>query len=143
MELKEYQSRTLEAFARWRVALEQARQTSIIGSEALEQAGVAVPADMRNYPKEAWRALASTGDVAVSAGLYVDRTAHAGFPIPHVCFKIPTGGGKTLLAAAALERLNRQTGLTLWITPTPRYLPADQERSLGPGASLPANAGTR
>ena len=118
MELKEYQSRTLEAFARWRDALETARQTSMAGVEALEQAGVAVPADIRNYPKAAWQTLVKTGDVALRAGPYVDRTADAGYPIPHCCFKIPTGGGKTLLAAAALERLNRQTGLTLWITPT-------------------------
>ena len=48
----------------------------------------------------------------------MSRRDDAGRPIPHVCFKVPTGGGKTLLAAAALHRLNRQTGLTLWITPT-------------------------
>ena len=35
-----------------------------------------------------------------------------------MCLKIPTGGGKTLLATAALERLHRQTGLVLWIIPT-------------------------
>ena len=118
MELKEYQARTLEAFARWRDALEKARREASTSVEALEQVGVSVPADVRNYPKTAWRNLASTGDVALTAGPYVDRTATAGYPIPHICFKIPTGGGKTLLAAAALERLNRQTGLTLWITPT-------------------------
>ena len=39
-------------------------------------------------------------------------------PDPHACFKIPTGGGKTLLGTAALRQLNRQTGLVLWITPT-------------------------
>ena len=44
------------------------------------------------------------GGVAESAGRYVDRTGDAERPIPHVCFKIPTGGGKTLLAAAALEK---------------------------------------
>ena len=48
----------------------------------------------------------------------MERTDGAGRPIPHVCFKVPTGGGKTLLASSALERLNRHTGLTLWITPT-------------------------
>ena len=31
---------------------------------------------------------------------------------------MPTGGGKTLLAAAAVERLHMQTGLVLWIMPT-------------------------
>ena len=49
---------------------------------------------------------------------YVTRTDDAKRPIPHVCFKVPTGGGKTLLAASALERLHRQRGLTLWIVPT-------------------------
>ena len=49
---------------------------------------------------------------------YVDRTDGANRPIPHICFKVPTGGGKTLLAAAALERLHRQTGLTLWVVPS-------------------------
>ena len=117
MELKEYQSRTLEAFARWRDVLEKARQDSLTSVEVLAKAGVDVP-EVRNYPKTAWQTLVQTGDVALSDGPYVDRTATAGYPIPHVCFKIPTGGGKTLLAAAALERLNRQTGLTLWITPT-------------------------
>ena len=50
--------------------------------------------------------------------IHVNRTDGGGRPIPHICFKVPTGGGKTLLAAAALERLNRQTGLTLWIVPS-------------------------
>ena len=62
--------------------------------------------------------MAETGGVAKSAGEYVSRTDEADRLIPHICFKIPTGGGKTLLAAAALQRLHRQTGLTLWITPT-------------------------
>ena len=79
---------------------------------------LAVPDDYRNYPKAAWERLAKSGGVAETAGAYVSRTDDAGRPIPHVCFKVPTGGGKTLLAAAALEKLNRQTGLTLWITPT-------------------------
>ena len=49
---------------------------------------------------------------------YVDRTAAGGFAIPHVCFKVPTGGGKTLLAAAALERLDQNNGLVLWMVPS-------------------------
>ena len=72
----------------------------------------------RNYPKTAWKKLKEEGGLAASAGEYIDRTDGAERPIPHICFKVPTGGGKTLLAAAALERLNRQTGLTLWIVPS-------------------------
>ena len=118
MELKEYQSRALEAFSRWLRALAEARQESATAVGALQKAGVDVPYDIRNYPETAWRKMAAAGGVADRGGHYADRTADAGFPIPHACFKVPTGGGKTLLAAAALERLNRPTGLTLWITPT-------------------------
>ena len=120
MELKDYQIAALESFVRWRDALAEARAKSETDIAALEGVGADVPDDVRNYPKSAWQRLAESGGVAESAvGIgYASRTDDAGRPIPHVCFKVPTGGGKTLLAAAALERLNRQTGLTLWITPT-------------------------
>ena len=101
MELKEYQENALAAFVRWREALEQARNDNAL-----------------NYPRRAWESLARTGGVAYPRLSYIDRTDDAGRPIPHLCFKVPTGGGKTLLAAAALERLHQQTGLVLWLTPT-------------------------
>ncbi len=118
MELKDYQAGALESFARWRDALVEARAQSETAIGALQQAGVPIPDEIGKFPKSAWQQLAQSGGVAASAGAYVDRTDEAGRPVPHICFKVPTGGGKTLLAAAALERLNRQTGLTLWITPT-------------------------
>ena len=118
MELKEYQTRALDAFERWRDALAAAQTQSETAVAALQAAGVDLPADIRNYPKTAWLRLSESGEVAPTAGPYVDRTADAGFPIPHICFKVPTGGGKTLLAAAALERLNRPTGLVLWMVPS-------------------------
>ena len=67
--------------------------------------------------------------IAPTAGDYVTRTDDANRPIPHICFKVPTGGGKTLLAASALERLQRQRGLTLWIVPT-RAIYAQTKRAL-------------
>ena len=118
MELKEYQSVALDAFVRWWNRLATARTQADTAITALREAGVDIPADLRNYPKTAWQQLAQSGGVADGNIPYVDRTDEAGRPIPHICFKVPTGGGKTLLAAAALQRLNRQTGLTLWITPT-------------------------
>ena len=117
MELKEYQAAALEAFCHWRDALVSAQKEAEIAIAALRNAGVDTPDELRNSPKTAWQKLKQSGGVA-AAGEYVSRTDAAGRPIPHVCFKVPTGGGKTLLAAAALERLNRQAGLTLWITPT-------------------------
>ena len=118
MELKEYQVATLEAFSRWLDALECARTKSEKAADALRGVGADVPDDVRNYPKAAWERLVESGSVAESAGAYASRPDGAGRPIPHVCFKVPTGGGKTLLAAAAFGRIRRQTGLTLWITPT-------------------------
>ena len=44
-------------------------------------------------------------------------------PLPMFCLKIPTGGGKTLLAVKTIDHvqnlyLQRQTGLVVWIVPT-------------------------
>ena len=121
-ELKMYQTSTLESFTRWLEALKAARGTSETQIERLKEAGIEnveeLADQIRNYPRKTWQNLAENSEIAGSAGEYVDRTDDAGHPIPHICFKVPTGGGKTLLAAAALERLNRQRGLTLWIVPT-------------------------
>ena len=118
MELKTYQLRTLDAFSRWLEALEVAQDESEAAIEAWPEAAGEIPDVVRNYPLKAWEALKGEGGVAESSGEYVNRTDGGGRPIPHICFKVPTGGGKTLLAAAALERLHRQTGLTLWIVPS-------------------------
>lgn len=119
VELKRYQTSVLDRFGRWLDELEAARRKSETAIAALGDDATGTMADeIRNYPKLAWKELARAGEVAAAAGEYVTRTDGAGRSIPHVCLKVPTGGGKTLLAASALERLNRQTGLTLWITPT-------------------------
>ncbi len=118
LELKTYQRRALEVFARWLEALQAARQESNSRCELLRSGGRQITDADRNYPRMAWEDLSATGGVADSGREYVDRTDEANRPIPHICFKVPTGGGKTLLAASALERLHRQTGLTLWVVPT-------------------------
>ena len=120
MELKEYQSNTLEAFTIWLDALTSARLESQTLIDAFKKAGasISIPDSLYDYPKSAWQKLKDSGLVAETAGEYVSRTDDANRPIPHVCLKVPTGGGKTLLAAAAMQRLRRQTGLTLWVMPT-------------------------
>ena len=130
MELKIYQQNALDAFSRWLEALEAARNTSEKAIETLKQAGVdSIPDELHNYPQNAWQNLKQSDDIASTAGDYVTRTDDAKRPIPHVCFKVPTGGGKTLLAASALERLHRQRGLTLWIVPT-RAIYAQTKKAL-------------
>ena len=120
MEFKDYQLRTLDAFSRWLDFLADARNDTNQLRETLAgiDSELLSNAELFNYPKVAWNKLRDAGGVAASARDYVDRTDGADRPIPHVCFKVPTGGGKTLLAAAAIERLNRHTGLVLWIVPT-------------------------
>ena len=120
MELKEYQRGALDALARWLEALEKAQRDSETLIEAFQQTptNISIPDEIRNYPKIAWKNLAENGGVAATAGEYVNRTDEANRPIPHICFKVPTGGGKTLLAAAALERLPWHRGLVLWVVPS-------------------------
>ena len=120
MELKTYQVCALDAFSRWLEALADAREQSEKGLAVLMEVGASEDMQdaMRNYPQMAWQKLSEAGGVADSAGEYVSRTDEANRPIQHICFKVPTGGGKTLLAAAALERLHRQTGLVLWVVPS-------------------------
>ena len=120
MELKEYQRGALDALVCWLEALQEARRDSETLIEAFQQTptNIPIPDEIRNYPKIAWKNLAENGGVAPTAGEYVDRTDEANRPIPHICFKVPTGGGKTLLAAAALERLPWQRGLMLWVVPS-------------------------
>ena len=120
MELKEYQRGALDALARWLETLENAQRDSETMVEALQRTpiDVPIPDELRNYPKAAWQTLKENGGVAATASEHVDRTDEANRPIPHICFKVPTGGGKTLLAAAALERLPWQRGLVLWIVPS-------------------------
>ena len=120
LELKEYQRGALDALTHWLEALEDAQRDSETTIELLQQRQIdtSIINELRNYPKSAWQKLKENGGVAATAGEYVDRTDEANRPVPHICFKVPTGGGKTLLAAAALERLPWQQGLVLWVVPS-------------------------
>ena len=118
MELKEYQDNALAAFVRWRAALDTAQNAAEQLRANWPAAAGEIPKELMDYPRRAWETLAESGGVAYPQLPYIDRTDDAGRPIPHLCFKVPTGGGKTLLAAAALEQLHQQTGLVLWLTPT-------------------------
>ena len=58
-----------------------------------------------------------------SGRLYLKRKDGLGRPLPVFCLKIPTGGGKTLLAVKTIDLVQsiyrqQQTGLVVWIVPT-------------------------
>src|SRR5262249_7755414 len=66
---------------------------------------------------------ASKGWEKVSERLYHSRRNGLGEPLPSFCLKIPTGGGKTLLATKTIDLINTHfrksnRGLVLWIVPT-------------------------
>ena len=126
MQLKTYQQNALEQLDRWLEALKEARLKCEKVTQALEESGVDVPEEVKNYPLAAWRNLKNQNvlpavqnqDGKSEVPDYISRTATSGEPAPHICLKIPTGGGKTLLGVAALERIKQDTGFVLWIVPT-------------------------
>jgi len=101
MELKAYQERVMDEVGAYLAALALARAT--------------VP----DYAsQEAWR--------AVKGGMLpAPRRTGTGADLPTVCLKVPTGGGKTLLATQVLGQTYKAllparngVGLALWIVPS-------------------------
>jgi type III restriction enzyme len=107
MQLKAYQTRTLETL---RFYLEQLAEMKVKAAKARE---LDIEID---FAVDAWKKTAPSRN-------YFPRKSGLGEPLPSVCLKIPTGGGKTLLATHAVDLVNlhyrqKQTGLVLWIVPT-------------------------
>ena len=124
MQLKDYQNRALSALDEWLRKLDAARRASREISSVLEAVGHSLSEEDANWPKKTWEGLRSGDQLPISQSElpYKSRTTSGNDPIPHACLKIPTGGGKTLLGAAAVERIlmhsGEQTGLLLWMVPT-------------------------
>ena len=125
MQLKTYQQNALEQLDRWLGALKEARLKCEKASKALEDSGLDVPEELKNFPRSAWQSLKEqnvlpgiSDNGTLNIPDYISRTGTSGDPIPHVCLKVPTGGGKTLLGVTALERIKQDTGFVLWIVPT-------------------------
>lgn len=128
MELKDYQRRVIERYDDYLKALYAERQKAEKAIKAREDAGLDIPDGMDDWPKNAWKQIETVlPRVKTPMGLkipeYMPRHDARGRSVPHVCLKVPTGGGKTLLATECVGRVQtdffkRQTGLVLWVVPT-------------------------
>ena len=126
--LKDFQSRVLQSLAAYVAELNKHRALNEAQALALQTMEGAEDTlrSLADYPKRAWDTLRKAG--ALPPPLHGQSEGHcsrfdgAGRAIPNVCLKVPTGGGKTLLAAAAVGQLmqswlQRSTGLVLWVVP--------------------------
>ena len=126
LSLKPFQRAALDALARHLDELTrykaQAAQT-LAGLKLME--GVDdLMTQAADYPKKTWEFLREAHALpAISSNSnHASRFDGTGEAIPNVCLKVPTGGGKTLLAASAVGQiftklLKRSSGLVLWVVP--------------------------
>lgn len=111
MRLKHYQEKVITQLKEYLSALSDFKAKYKKASE--------FDADMArdyNFPRRAW-------ENATSRTIYYSKTNGLGEPLPDIYLKVPTGGGKTLLACHSIDLvqknyLERQTGLILWIMPS-------------------------
>jgi type III restriction enzyme len=123
MELKDYQQRVLDTFDAYLDELGQQRKRAL-QIEELSRAHPDLKLPTPDHPAEAWAIMKSQGRLPKvrEKVAFSPRKDGTGRAVPNVCFKIPTGGGKTLLAMEAVSRLfgkylAANTGLVLWIVP--------------------------
>lgn len=99
MELKEYQQKALKQVKSFLEALDKEIHSG----------------NLKHASEDAWEAVGLKDYKEARNGLDKD--------LPNFCLKIPTGGGKTLLAVKVIDLVNhiylrKRNGLALWIVPT-------------------------
>ena len=129
MQLKDYQIDVLETLSLYLRVLGEKRKEA---AEYVEfQRGKGRDVKPPDYCHAAWEALHERKVLPLARDAvgnlvpppYVARADGLGRPVPNICLKLPTGGGKTLLGCAGVERINpeyfgTQTGLVLWVVPS-------------------------
>lgn len=121
MKLKGYQEDVLDTLSAYLKLMAGAVDKNRKAVEALKAAGANV--ELPDPIWAAWKEAREASLVPAKVGAWHALTDGIGQSIPHLCFKVPTGGGKTLLATHAVERISTnyfrgRTGLVLWIVPS-------------------------
>lgn len=125
MELKEYQQTVLDTLALYLDTLKtQHTRANKIKQANAQETDPDLIRTLPDYPQEAWASLRQAGKLPLSRQdiPFSPRVDGTGQAVPSVCLKIPTGGGKTILAAFAVSKihsqwLQRNNGFVLWIVP--------------------------
>ncbi len=126
MRLKDYQTGALDTLSAYLKALRAEHDKRAQELADIEKLPAAtrerVTAVLGDPVAAAWET-AKTEGLAASPDPWRPLKDGAGRPIPHVCLKLPTGGGKTLLASHAVDRIlvshfRQTTGFVLWIVPS-------------------------
>lgn len=123
MEFKDYQQRVLDTLDAYLDELATLRDKAA-KQEKFAKENPDLGFAVLDHPTEAWKKMQAQGRLPLArVGYdYSPRTDGIGRNVPNICFKVPTGGGKTLLATAAVQRvfgryLSSNTGFVLWIVP--------------------------
>lgn len=123
MKFKDFQDRVLLTLNDYLTELQNQAVKSRKQAELAEanpDAGIQVA----DFTAEAWKTLGKAGKLPAARAnvAFSPRVDAVGRPVPAVCLKVPTGGGKTLLAAASVSRIldkwhGTRVGFVLWICP--------------------------
>jgi type III restriction enzyme len=129
MELKEYQQGVLRKIDHYLAVLSE--QTEKVEKVKVLIAEQGLDLDIGDPCQKTWDHLNNERvlpylrdkDDKTVVAPYLSRHDGLNRSIPNICLKVPTGGGKTLLATCALERIQtdyfkRQTGFVLWVVPS-------------------------
>ena len=119
----DYQARVLKTFDEYLAFLSTHKQNADrIAALAVQQPDLEI--EIPDFPAKTWDAMRAAGKLPASRKEIPFSPRHDGIgrPVPNVVLKVPTGGGKTYLAASALSRifgryLGLNTGFVLWIVP--------------------------
>ncbi|MDR0836580.1 MAG: DEAD/DEAH box helicase family protein [Tannerella sp.] len=111
MKLKQYQEKVIDTLKIYLSALNEFKAKY---NKALDF-DVDLAKDY-NFPKKAY-------EQVTGRAIYHSKSNGLQEPLPDIYLKVPTGGGKTLLACHAINQiqntyLHKQTGLVLWVVPT-------------------------